>query len=43
MSDIWKRKNFGEVLETFGPDGPRSCAPCVFPLPLEKHQRKVGN
>ena len=24
-----------EVLEAFGPDGPGSCTPCVFPLPLE--------
>ena len=30
MSDIWKRKKFGEVLETFGPEGTKSCMPCVF-------------
>ena len=43
VSDIWKRKKFGEVLEAFGPDGPGSCTPCVFPLPLEGYQCKVGN
>ena len=43
VSDIWKRKKFGEVLEAFGPDGPGSCTPCVFPLPLEGQQCKVGN
>ena len=43
MSNIWKRKKFGEVVEAFGLDGPGSCGPCVFPLPLEGHQCKVGN
>ena len=42
MSDIWKRKKFGEVLEAFGSAGSGSCRPCVFPLPLEGHQCKVG-
>ena len=32
VNDIWKRKKFGEVLKAFGPDGARSCTPCVFPL-----------
>ena len=43
VSGIWKRTKFGEVLEAFGPDGPGSCTPCVFPLPSEGHQCKVGN
>ena len=43
VSDIWKRKKFGKVLEAFGPVGPGSCTPCVFPLPLEGQQCKVGN
>ena len=43
VSGIWKRKKFGEVLEGFGPDGPGSCTPFVFPLPSEGHQCKVGN
>ena len=43
MSDIWKRKKFGEVLEVFGLDGPGSCTPIVFPLPLEGHRWKVRN
>ena len=41
MSDIWKRKKFGEVLEAFGPDGPRSCTRSVFPLPLEGQELTV--
>ena len=36
-------EEFGEVVEAFGLDGPGSCGPCVFPLPLEGHQCKVGN
>ena len=40
MSNICKRKKFGEVLEAFGADGPGCCKPCVFPLPLEEHRCK---
>ena len=43
MSVILKQKKFGEVLETFGPDDPRSCRPCVFPLALVRCQYKVAN
>ena len=42
VSDIRKRKKFSEVLGAFGPDGPGSCTPWVFPLSLEWHECKTA-
>ena len=46
MPEAGRWETFGsgsEVLKAFGPDCPGSCTPCVFPLPLEGQQCKVGN
>ena len=46
MPEAGRWETFGsgsEVLKAFGPECPGSCTPCVFPLPLEGQQCKVGN